>query len=830
MKIKYFAEYISNKRWISLILIFLSLHLSAADIYVSTSGNDQFAGTNEAPKASLSAALRQAREMRRLQSPGIENGINIILTAGTYHQTQTLVVRPEDSGTTQSPTIIRAEKREKVIISGGVNITHWKQKGLLLVADVPEFNGRPLEFRQLWINGKKAIRARDVADFENMHRILRNDKVNQVLWVPARAVKKIMHAPNAEMVLHQMWAVSFLRIKSIQLKGDSAGIQFHNPESQLQFERPWPQPMISPERNSPFYLTNALELLDEPGEWYHDIQQNKVYYYPQKNETIKEAIAPAVETLVQVEGTLDRPVKNIRFENIIFAHTGWIRPSVSGHVPLQAGMYLTEAYKLRPQMIRENNHKLDNQGWLGRPAAAINISAAKNIDFSGCVFKHTGHTALDYISGTEGGKVEGCVFRDVAGNGLTAGSFSPASHETHLPYNPSDKREICTGLTVANNLFTDITNEDWGCVAIAAGYVKDINILHNEISDVAYSGISLGWGWNRSESCMSNNRVQANLIHHYGKHMYDVAGIYTLGSQPNSIISENVIHSIYAPTYVHDPHHWFYLYTDEGSSYITIENNQVPAEKFLQNANGPGNIWRNNHARVHDSIVQQAGIRFQDFPHLQQEVPQSYIGRLQKVPSSFGIEIVGNQIDTVKIKSLINTLGIVLPAFYQWKNHLVIYAKASYPEIILAKLIQVFPENKYKLFNHPVYQFDKKKHCADKLVTGEWKHYLFTAQISDIPNAEKEYLAYHQKQFTEWPEVAEGFCRADFQQLQVFLNEKQLLLVISIPEDKTLDELNPKTVENNPRVDEWNALMKKYQQGIAGTAPGEVWVELKKTN
>ena len=145
------------------------------DIYVSPSGKDTNNGSAATPKATLSAALRQAREMRRLNAPGIENGINIILKGGTYEQYEPLYVRPEDSGTSQSPTIICGAAGEKVIVSGGVKINNWKKSGKLLVAYVPDFNGRPLDFRQLWVNGKKAVRARDVADFEKMYRIIRND-------------------------------------------------------------------------------------------------------------------------------------------------------------------------------------------------------------------------------------------------------------------------------------------------------------------------------------------------------------------------------------------------------------------------------------------------------------------------------------------------------------------------------------------------------------------------------------------------------------------------------------------------------------------------------
>lgn len=584
------------KNIIFIILMLLTTGiLSAADIYVK-------------PGESLIHAFRQARELRRLDDPSAKKGVTIHLAPGNYYLYEALFVRPEDSGTPESPTIITSDGR--AVLHGGVSVTGWKKQGRLMVADVPIFNGRPLDFRQLYVNGKKAVRARDVTDFEQMHRIIRNDKFNEILWVPAVAVKKIQKAKYVEMVLHEMWCVANLRIKSIEVLGDSAAVRFHNPESRIQFEHPWPSPMVTTDgRNSAFYLTNAKELLDEPGEWYHDMENRKLYYYPYKGEVVEEAVVPAVETLVNVEGTLEKPVTDIRFENLTFSYTTWMRPSFKGHVPLQAGMYLVDAYKLRPQMVRENNHKLDNQGFLGRPSAAVEVKAAHRIDFVNCTFQHLGSTGLDYEWATMGGNVNRCTFTDIAGNGIVTGSFSPMAHETHQPYDPDDKREICRELTISDNLIKNVTNEDWGTVGICAGYVRDINIEHNEICEVSYSGISLGWGWTRSVNCMRNNRVHGNLIHHYAKHMYDVAGIYTLGSQPHSFITENCVHSIYTPSYVHDPHHWFYLYTDEGSSFFTVKDNWTEGEKYLQNANGPGNVWENNGPAVSDIIKTKAGIR-----------------------------------------------------------------------------------------------------------------------------------------------------------------------------------------------------------------------------
>ena len=607
-----------KKLFVTAICILCSHWLLAGEIWISPKGSDFNDGTRQSPKATLTSALRQAREWRRTEDNRIQGGITIYMEGGTYAFHEPVFIRPEDSGTKESPTIIRSVGDEKVVLSGGICINGWKKQGKVWVADVPVFNGRPLDFRQLWVNGKKAVRARDVEDFEKMNRICSVDEKNEMLYVPVVSIRRLidnkgnLKAKYAEMVLHQMWCVANLRIRSVEVQGDSAAIRFHQPESRIQFEHPWPRPMVTTDgHNSAFYLTNARELQDVPGEWYHDIDARKVYYYPREGEKMQEAevIVPAVETLVRVEGTLDRPVRHIRFEKITFSYTTWMRPSEKGHVPLQAGMYLTDGYRIDPKMQRNYlNHPLDNQGWLGRPAAAVRVVAARQIDFERCRFEHLGSTGLDYEEAVQGGVVRGCLFRDIAGNGLLVGSFSPAAHETHLPYDPADRREVCTQQQINNCYFTEIGNEDWGCLAIAAGYVGDVNIEHNEISEVPYSGISLGWGWTQTVNCMRNNRVHANLIHHYAKHMYDVAGIYTLGSQPKSYVTENCVHSIYKPGYVHDPNHWFYLYTDEGSSFITVRDNWTEGEKYLQNANGPGNVWENNGPKVDSVIRERVGL------------------------------------------------------------------------------------------------------------------------------------------------------------------------------------------------------------------------------
>jgi hypothetical protein len=604
-----------------LLTVLLTGSSLAAEIWVAPNGSDNNSGEEQQPLATIAMALRKARELRRLNDPSVKGGIHIRVKKGVYQLSEPLFVRPEDSGTADSPTIIEGLDAEQTVISGGINISGWQKvtddipglpseaMGKVWTADVSSIGNTPMQFRQLWINDKKATRARDL-DAPLMSRILSWDHQTQTCWIPKPQALDLSHVNGMEMFIHQWWAIAILRIKSVEVSGDSAKLAFYQPESRIQSEHPWPAPWLSKKTgNSAFYLSNAIQFLNRPGEWYLDMLHQKVYYIPREGEDMKTALvtAPYLENLLRVEGSIDHPVNYISFKNISFQHTGWLLPSKSGLVPHQAGMYMLDAYKLKIPGTRDKKG-LENQAWVGRPQAAVDVAYASNINFEGCHFEHMAATALDYRRGTHDDLISGNLFKDIGGSAIMDGVFSDEAQEVHLLYNPSDKREICTNDHIENNLITDATNEDWGCVGIGAGYVKAITIAHNEVCEVNYTGISVGWGWTKTTNAMSDNHITANKIHHYARNMYDVAGIYTLSAQPGSVISNNMIDSIYKAPYAHDPNHWFYLYTDEGSSYITLKNNWCPAEKFLQNANGPGNIWENNGPQVAIEIKNKAGL------------------------------------------------------------------------------------------------------------------------------------------------------------------------------------------------------------------------------
>ena len=576
-----FFKYGSANLLLVLLLLFSSLSINAAEIWVSVNGNDTNLGTKESPLASVQMALRKARELRRLKDSSIINGIHIILTDGSYFLSEPLFISPEDSGTTESHTTIEADINAKPILNGGIEIKNWKKyfdknnskAGKIWVADAPSIAGEVINYRQLWVNGIKAVRAKSTAG-NQMDRILSWDKDSQSCWIPFKD-KSIHFEPGMELFITQWWAIANLRIKNIEQVKDSARLSFEQPESRIQSEHPWPAPWISKNNgNSAFFLNNGMSLLNESGEWFLDRKKGKIYYYPRVNEDMKNAkvTAPVLENLIVIKGTIDTPVHDIRFKGISFQYSNWLRPSQQGHVPLQAGMYLLDAYKLKiPGTANQNT--LENQAWVGRPRAAVEVNYAHNTAFESCSFMHLSATGLDLNKGSNHNLVQGNVFKDIGGTAINLGVFSDEAFEAHLPLNVKDEREVCSDELVADNLITNVANEDWGCLGITAGFVKNITIEHNEISDVAYSGISLGWGWNSTANVMKNNKILANKIHHYAKHLHDVAGIYTLSSQPDSHIEENYIDKVYNSPYAHDPFLWLYLYTDEGSSYFTIKNN-----------------------------------------------------------------------------------------------------------------------------------------------------------------------------------------------------------------------------------------------------------------
>lgn len=571
-------------------------------------------------------ALREAREMRRLHKVGASDTLYIHLAEGTYYLGETLFVRPEDSGTSASPTVIVGADGGKSILSGGMPLKMHQDLNTCKISPIYEsyaLNGRnPISIRQLWQDDHKLPHA-SLVPLDSMINIIDFRKEEREVWIPLSAFQPFLQSDvdreisNLEMILHQRWAIAILRVKSYAFEGDIVKLKFEEPESRLEFEHPWPQPVVNEDRGDGELRTSSFNLLGgkgfiKPGTWYQDNSTGILHYYPKEDDCLNEDkcskkenlaegkqdcasktfTAPVLQTLVEVSGSLERPVHDIIFRNVSFQHAAWNRPSFKGHVTLQGGMYLLDAYKLQIPGLPEKEY-LENQAWIERPEAAVSVRGGQRINFEGCEFTHLGATGLDYVWADSACVVKGCHFHDIGGTALALGAFPDRGFETHVPFRPVNMRELCSDFLIADNLIEDVTNEDWGCVGIGAGYVADCIIEHNIVRDVNYSGICVGWGWTPLDSGMKNNHIRSNKVYRFAKMLYDAGGIYTLSYMPGSTIEDNIIDEIYPPKYATNLR-GFYIYLDEATDGVTIRNNWCPEERFGDNRPGPDVHWINN--------------------------------------------------------------------------------------------------------------------------------------------------------------------------------------------------------------------------------------------
>ena len=263
-------------------------------------------------------------------------------------------------------------------------------------ADIPKIGGQTFEFRQLWVNERKAVRARE-PNGENLARLVAWDKTNQVATIPAAALAGIKKPAWLEMVVDQVWEIAVLRSELHSNPGTNALITFKQPESKIEFQHPWPPVIVNTNYHAPFFLANAIQFLDSPGEWFEDLPAGKIYYWPRDGEDLTRAtvFAPALKRSCKLKVRSDKPVSNIQFKGITFAHTTWLRPSEQGHVPLQAGMFMLDANKLSPRGT-SYHPKLDNVAWIGRPPAAVSVENADHISFEDCTFENLASAGLDF--------------------------------------------------------------------------------------------------------------------------------------------------------------------------------------------------------------------------------------------------------------------------------------------------------------------------------------------------------------------------------------------------------------------------------------------------
>ena len=662
-----------TKSLLSLCLVMSGMSLAAtqATFYVAPSGSDSNKGTEQEPFKTITQAQKAVRAINSSMTGDIE----VILREGTYALPGTIGFDERDGGKDGHYVRYKAYDGEKPLITGGMAITGWTihdEKN-----NIWKVEGVEARFRQLYVNGKKAIRARmpnlkDNGD-HNFFRLNKVDSTGSAFLLNSSDVKSTDWKNPKKVEIHLMiaWAESILRLDKISSQGNTFKFEPQDPERSKLFRRKYPMLgtafMSNPPKQQVYYLENAYEFIDQPGEWYLDESTNTLYYKAREGEVMGTAnvVAPRVNTLFSILGKdTKNKVGYMSFEGITFAHTNYLRPSEEGFLDLQAGMFNIE-------VMAENGRLGSNKFLLWRPDAGFRIENAHHMKIKNCTFTQMAATGLDMVSGTNDDVVEGSVFYEIGANGIMLGKFSQDSlTEIHIPYNPTDKEEISTRDTLRYNLITNVTNEHQGAVGIAAGYPRYVVIENNEVSYTNYSGISVGYGWTKQQTAMTNNKINKNNIHHISRLLCDSGPIYTLSNQgTGSEIKENYLHDYGASEW---SDYWVLpIYLDEGSSGFAVENNSYKNAPSGVGRNAPGEFTEKNNNGYIASVAEAAGLQGEfknigdriatiPLPDFSNVVPQAPFVDNMTIPGSIEMENYdeGGQSVSFNDKDFVNEGGV----------------------------------------------------------------------------------------------------------------------------------------------------------------------------
>jgi len=560
--------------------------ISAGELYIAPNGNDANPGTREQPFATL----QKARDAIRAAKAGTQNteSWTVRIAAGTYELTAPIVFEPEDSGTAENP-IRYVGEAGKTVFSGGKRITGWTEiqdgdwKGVW-VADIPKTEGTPDFFEQVFVGERRAARSRypnegflkpvlieqDVPITENVpkppttgQRLAagEGELANLFKGIPASELK------YAQLIVHHHWDTTRRIPLRFEIRPDANGLPLeviHTQGAPMKFWNPWRE-------TSPYYLENLRTAFDTPGEWFYDGNAGKVYYRPLPGENPHELafVYPrgGLNRLVVFQGqsTAQKTVAHLQFENLAFMYADAPRdPKIMKNAALPESV--------TGPLDKPGPSQFEPQQAAFFTEAVIDGNGAEGIVFENCEVSHVGEYAVR-LQNSNRCRMEHCAFVDLGAGAIRLGHGSSENVVDNCIIQKAGRFHACAvGVWIGDN-----------CC--------DNRISHNDIGDMYYTGISVGWQWGYKGNAL-RNIIEFNDVHDLGQYaMADMGGIYTLGTSHGTVIRNNIFRNIRSYAYG-----GWGLYTDEGSEGVLMENNLVydTTDGSFHQHYGKDNIVRNN--------------------------------------------------------------------------------------------------------------------------------------------------------------------------------------------------------------------------------------------
>ncbi len=505
------------------------------EYFVSLQGDDGNPGTIKQPFKSI---VRVQKEIAGQVAAGVKGPVQVWLRAGVFRQERPLLF----TASGEIEVSYSAYQKEKVTLSGGRVVSGWEvgKDGIWRVV-LPDVKAGKWDFRALYVNGQR----RQVARYPNKEylRVLKVGEDKRTSFTAkAGDFPAGMVIAGSELVFLHDWSISRIPIASYDKKSQVVTMAYPVGPGAKHYK------MDHYEQHPRFHLENSVSFLDQPGEWYLDKKSGELSYIPMPGEKMElvQVVVPFAQGLILVKGSAEKPVKNLWFHNLDFEHSGWqgaVRPYAAG----QAGFH------------EEPDAKEKN--WARTPIEpAVKFEYLQGGGMIGGRLAHLEGSGLWIGEGCKDVSLEGVTVSDVAGNGVMVGVTS------------SKAGLAAEKVRLKGNLIERCGIRYFGSIGLWVGMANHTEIIRNEIRHMPYTGVSVGWMWNPSDTPCFANRVEGNHIHHVMQKLSDGGGIYTLGKQPGTILKGNVIHDIPVNAGRAGSNGMF---LDEGTTDIVIEGNLI---------------------------------------------------------------------------------------------------------------------------------------------------------------------------------------------------------------------------------------------------------------
>jgi len=518
------------KRFISIFLSVLMIFscfciLSMADegnaLYVSPDGSDENIGTIDEPLATISGAKERAKAM--------DGSVTVYFLGGNYTIDETVKFNADD----KSDLTFTAYNDEKVVFTSGSPITGFEECQVNGVKAFKKDVGKQADFNVLFNETETLSRTRyPESGYLYVDHVSDDDLISTAtesiynahggMYAKSGDLKNFKNTSDIVIRILHYWKDEIMTLKDCDVSSNH-----------ISFSR---LPSMVVAKNDRYFLENVFEELDKPGEWYLDKSDGILYYIPQSGESAADLTlwCSENETMITVDG-----VDGISFKNIIFRGNGF-------NIPL-------------------NNEGRDCSQAAYDATPCISYINSKDFSIKNCELRDIAACAVYMGFNVQNATVDSCIFDNI---GAQAVYIRGENLEAGNP-------KLTSNINVTNNLISGYGRNLYNAVGVLVIHANTVNISDNEIHDGYYTAISVGWVWGYAYNPTFGNTISNNLIYDIGQGwLSDMGGIYTLGVQPGTVLSGNVIHNVAA-----DPGEGGYggwgIYLDEGSSEMLVEKNLV---------------------------------------------------------------------------------------------------------------------------------------------------------------------------------------------------------------------------------------------------------------